>query len=125
MAIASPQSSWVKDKPKKVDTSKAIHFIELGTFKSSVPVKLVELMREIGDVSPIRTESGSVYYTTPFLSEKEAAKQLPKFVSLGFDQARHVVQYKNDLFSLREFNYMVEGGKIKDDSEIPVIRIWK
>jgi hypothetical protein len=125
MAIASPQGTWVKGKSKKVDVSKAIHIIELGTFETSVPVKLVELMRQIGDVSPVRTESGSIYYTSPFMNEDEAAKQLLKFLSLGFDQARHVVQYKNDVFSLREFNYMVEGGKIKDDTKIPVIRLWK
>jgi len=125
IAIASTQGSWIKDKSKKVDTSQAVHKIELGTFKASVPVKLVELMRQIGDVNPVRTENGSIYYTSPFVNEDEAAKQLPKFVSLGFDQARHVVQYKNDVFSLRQFNYMVEGGKIKDDTKVPVIRLWK
>ena len=45
----------------------------------SVPVKIVELMRELGSVTPVNSDEGSTYYTAPFNSEEEAQQQLPKF----------------------------------------------
>jgi hypothetical protein len=109
----------------KVDLTKAIHKIELGAFEKTVPVKLVELMLQIGEVEAITSDEGSIYYTAPYITETEAAKYLPLYLSLGFEQARHVVQYKKEIYSLRDFNYMADGGKLKDITDVPVIRIWK
>jgi hypothetical protein len=109
----------------KVDVTKAIHKIELGAFEKAVPVKLVELMLQIGGVEPITSQQGSIYYSAPFGSEDAAAKYLLMYLSMGFDQARRVVQYKKHIYSLREFNYMAEGGKLKDKDDVPVVRIWK
>ncbi len=109
----------------KIDTNKAVHRIQLGEFSNSIPVHIVELMRQIGGVTPVSQKGVSTYYTAAFSSEEDAAKQLPKFQALGFDQAKHVVQYKKAIYDLREFNYLAAGGKVEDNGTVPVIRIWK
>lgn len=108
----------------KIDTNKAVHRIQLGEFTHSIPVQIVEMMRQIGGVTPVSQDGKSTYFTAAFSSEAEAAKQLPKFQAMGFDQAKQVVEYKKSIYDLREFNYLAACGK-SDNGEIPVIRIWK
>lgn len=108
----------------KIDTNKAIHRIQLGEFTQTIPVQIVELMRQIGGVTPVSSEGGSTYYTAAFSSEEEATKNLSKFQALGFKQAKQVVEYKNGIYDLTDFNYLAAGGK-EDRGDIPVIRIHK
>ncbi|MEO9531061.1 MAG: hypothetical protein ABJG68_06105 [Crocinitomicaceae bacterium] len=114
-----------KSLSAKIDVSKAVHKIELGTFSKSVPVKIVELMRELGSVTPVNSDEGSTYYTAPFNSEEEAQQQLPKLQSLGFNSAKHVVEYKNEVYDIRTFHHIANGGKLEDGGKVPVIRLWK
>lgn len=109
----------------KIDTNKAIHRIQLGTFSKSIPVQIVELMRQIGGVKPVTNKGVSTYYTAAFSSEEDAAKHLPKFQALGFEDAKHVVEYKKSFYNLRDFNYLAAGGKVESNGDVPVIRIWK
>ena len=125
LSLASIDGLQTKADNSKVDVSKALHKIELGFFSTSVTVKLVNLMYQIGNLMPVSSKNGSTYFTASFLNEQEAAKNSPDNVSMGFNQAIQVVQYKKDIFSLREFNFMIEGGEIKDDISVPVLRIWK
>ena len=109
----------------KIDTNKAIHRIQLGEFSQAIPVQIVELMRQIGGVTPVNQKGVSTYYTAAFSSEEDAAKNLPKFQSLGFDQAKHVVEYNKGIYDLIDFNYLAAGEKVEKRSKSPVVRIWK
>lgn len=122
---AEANSFNAKTVSAKIDASKAIHKIELGTYIETIPVKIVELMRDLGSVTPVSTDAGSTYYTAPFETEEEAQMQLPKLQSLGFTSAKHIVEYKNQVYDIRTFHHIAEGGELKEDGKVPVIRLWK
>ena len=109
----------------KIDFSKAVHKIELGTFSETIPVKIVELMRMLGSVTPVTSENGSTYYTAAFESEEQAELQLPKLQSMGFKTAKHIVEYQNEIYDIRTFHHIANGGKLQEDGNVPVIRLWK
>ena len=109
----------------KIDHSKINHKIELGAFQHYVPVKLVEVMRSLQGVTPVKVDGKSIYYTAAYQDEYELQKDLPMLQSLGFKDARHVIDYKNKIYAYRDFQYYLEKGKIDENSETTVVRIWK
>ena len=109
----------------KFKVEEAVHRIQLAQFSDYVPVKYVELMRQIGGVSPISKNGISTYYSAAINSEDEASKLLPKYISFGFEDARHVVEYQDKIYSLKQYNVLKSGGDLPKNDKIPVIRIWK
>jgi hypothetical protein len=87
----------------KIDVSKFIHKIELGTFLEIIPVKIIELMRALGSVT---SESPLTCHTAAFDSKEETIIQLPKLLSFGFKSAKHIVEYKNQVYDIRTFHHI-------------------
>lgn len=101
------------------------HRIQLCTYTDVVPTRVVELMREIGGVTPIKSNGSSTYITAPYTSEKEAAMDLPMFRQLGFDEALQVVEVEEQFLSVRRYHMMYDDKNIDRNQEVPVIKIWK
>ena len=87
--------------------------IELCSFEDQVPVKTVELLREIGNVSVKKRGAASVYRTTPYADLASAQKDLPMFRSLGFEEAREIVEYGSEVMDVMTY---YEHANIKPPS---------
>lgn len=111
---------------KLENNEEASHRIQLCIYDKLVPINEVEMLREIGAES-IKSKNGSIYVTKPYASEEEAARELPKFRALGFENAHQVVKLGNELMTIQNYHnlYNKENNpQIKKKGE-PVIRIWK
>lgn len=115
------------DSPIRLEEGQQIvHHVLLCEYQESIPVRMVELMREIGGIIPIRQEGKSVYLTGGYNSENEAAMALPTFRALGFEAAQHVVRVNDDVYSVRNFHLIYDEQNNPTGKEAqPVIHMWK
>jgi hypothetical protein len=104
----------------------AIHRIQLCQFTDIVPVKVVERLREIGGVTPVKSKEGSIYLTAPYDNEQMAAQDLLKFQQFGFKEALQVVEVNDQLISIWQYHkHYDRQGNPKDNGKPSVVRIWK
>lgn len=110
----------------KIENEKAkINFrIQLCQYVTIVPVKKVELLREIG-ATPVKTPLGSIYVTKPYSSQQDAELDLPKLKALGFDEAQSVVQIGNELMTVENYQESLQNDTNAEEEKPDVIRIWK
>lgn len=101
------------------------HRIKLCTYTDIVPTRIVELMREIGGITPITSNGSSTYITAPYNSEKQAAMDLPTFRQLGFEDAIQVVEVEDQFLSVRRYHMMYDDRNLDNNEKDPVIKIWK
>ncbi|MEX1002689.1 MAG: hypothetical protein WDZ35_11290 [Crocinitomicaceae bacterium] len=85
------------------EADRSIFRIELCSFTDAVPVKTVELLRQIEGVY-LRNE-GNIhhYYTPPYSSIEEVQREISKYRAIGFEEAKEVVEVDNNFISLEEF----------------------
>lgn len=114
--------------PKHTEDAKEnVNFrIRLCEYHSIIPVKKVELLRQIG-ATPVKSTLGSVYVTPPYETEQQAENDLPKFRALGFDEAQQVVEMGDELMSIDKYHDLHDRNKSvpADQTKHGVVRIWK
>lgn len=117
VAPVNPSSSNSLD-----ETTSVTHRIQLCKYDKVVPVKVVELLRKVGNVKAVKSNGGSVYLSAPYPSEEEALKDLPKFQSMGFEKAEPVVEVNNEIMALNDYQTKLSKS---EDEPTPIVRIWK
>ena len=107
-------------KSAEGEDSKVNFRIQLCEYRTIVPVRTVELLREIG-AKPIKSSYGSIYVTPPYSSESEAAKELPKFRALGFENAHAVVEMGDELLTIENFNDLYKSDSTPEEDRVIII----
>jgi hypothetical protein len=98
---------------ENTDKMTPIHRIQLGSYSDGVPIDVVQLLMQVGDVLTIKTDESVTYYTPPFHSFQESAAAVPKYVNVGFTEAEQAIEYDGKFYSVDEYKVMIKERKEK------------
>lgn len=98
---------------ENTDKATPIHRIQLGSYTEDVPIDIVQLLMQVGNVLTIKTEESVTYYTPPFHSFQESAAAVSKYVNVGFTDAQQAIEYDGKYYSVNEYKVMLKEKKEK------------
>ena len=109
--VGLTSSSIVLDKYNPED-SKTNYQVKLATYENSVPIPIVEMLRQVDGLQIIIGKNGTSYYSQLFNTEVESERAFDQYVQLGFDKASQVVVHNNTFYELEDYKKLKEEKSV-------------
>ncbi|MEX1002694.1 MAG: SPOR domain-containing protein [Crocinitomicaceae bacterium] len=89
-----------------IDMSRVKYRLKIAEYPedADIPNEDLDIFLNIGDVKPVRAESGKmIYYSKPFPSKEAAINEIDRYKTYGLEDMVPIIEYDGDYFTVEEF----------------------
>ena len=92
-----------------IDMSKVKYRVKLAAYPGAVPNEVLDILYNIGNVKPVKDDSGTTtYYSKKFNSKEEAENAILDYKTYGLEQLTSAVEYEGKYYTIEEFEQLLK-----------------